>query len=245
MPDGNGTDLRDELHRRLPQLGLPKTWESQKMVERAEGMLQKFADYVRDLKGKGRSLVGVEGSFSVLVPGPAKDALLSGRVDRIEVDQVGRFIIIDLKTGKSKPSKADLEQHSQLAAYQVALEAGAGALMQQALQHDALAQKEGEQPAKLQPNQVPVLDGLHELSGGALLLQIGGTTKSYSEQEQAPLTAESTWAVELINQAAELIAGEHLQARHTAGGPFGIGCALPDICPICSRGRAITVRPAQ
>ncbi|WP_237242692.1 ATP-dependent helicase [Rothia nasimurium] len=245
MPDGNGADLRDELHRRLPQLGLPETWESQKMVERAEGMLQKFADYVRDLKGKGRSLVGVEGSFSVLVPGPAKDALLSGRVDRIEVDQVGRFIIIDLKTGKSKPSKADLEQHPQLAAYQVALEAGAGALMQQALQHDALAQKEGEQPAKPQPNQVPVLDGLHELSGGALLLQIGGTTKSYSEQEQAPLTAESTWAVELINRAAELIAGEHLQARHTAGGPFGIGCALPDICPICSRGRAITVRPAQ
>ncbi len=240
MPEGNGTDLRDELHRRLPQLGLPDTWESQKMVERAEGMIQKFADYVRELKGKGRSLVGVEGSFSVLVPGPAKDALLSGRVDRIEVDQVGRFIIIDLKTGKSKPSKADLEQHPQLAAYQVALEAGAGALMQEALHRE-----NQHQEISTQQKQIPVLDGLQELSGGAMLLQIGGTTKSYSEQEQAPLTAESIWAVDLINRAAELIAGEYLQARHTAAGSYSIGCALPDICPICSRGRAVTVRPAQ
>ncbi|MDY6051658.1 MAG: ATP-dependent DNA helicase [Rothia sp. (in: high G+C Gram-positive bacteria)] len=245
MPEGKGTDLRDELHRRLPQLGLPDTWETQKTIERAEKMIQKFADYVRDLKGKGRSLVGVEGSFSVLVPGPAKDALLSGRVDRIEVDHVGRFIIIDLKTGKSKPTQADLEQHPQLAAYQVALEAGAGALMKQALDYEALHQEGQGEVKKPHPPQVPVLDGLHELSGGALLLQVGGSTKSYSEQEQAPLSAESTWAVELINRAAELIAGEHLQARHTAGGAFGVGCALPDICPICSRGRAITVRPAQ
>lgn len=248
MPDANGTDLRDELHRRLPQLGLPDTWETQKLVERAEKMIQRFADYVRELKTKGRSLVGVEGSFSVLVPGPARDALLSGRVDRIEVDQVGRFLILDIKTGKQKPTRAELERHPQLAAYQVALEAGAGALMRHAL----ATEREQAQPASLGlptrevgGRQVPVLTGLQELSGGALLLQLGGSTASYSEQEQAPLTAESTWAVELINRAAVLIAGQELQARHTAGGPFGIGCALPDICPLCSRGRTITHRPAQ
>lgn len=248
MPDANGTDLRDELHRRLPQLGLPDTWESQKLVERAEKMIQRFADYVRELNTKGRSLVGVEGSFSVLVPGPARDALLSGRVDRIEVDQLGRFLILDIKTGKQKPTRAELERHPQLAAYQVALEAGAGALMRQALAPD----REQAQSASLDlptqevgGRQVPVLTGLQELSGGALLLQLGGSTASYSEQEQAPLTAESTWAVELINRAAVLIAGRELQARHTAGGPFGIGCALPDICPLCSRGRTITHRPAQ
>ncbi|ORC15165.1 hypothetical protein A7979_08160 [Rothia nasimurium] len=244
MPEADGITLRDELRRRLPELGLPESWESQKIIERAERMIQKFADYVRDLKDKGRSLVGVEGSFSVLVPGPARDALLSGRVDRIEVDQLGRFVIIDLKTGKQKPTRAELEHHPQLAAYQVALEAGAGQMMQ-----EQLIKGETDDSAAARPrptgSDLPVLGGLQELSGGALLLQIGGETARYGEQEQKPLTPESTWAVELIQRAAELIAGKELQARHTSEGPFGVGCALPDICPLCSRGRAITVRPPQ
>ncbi|MDO4898974.1 MAG: PD-(D/E)XK nuclease family protein, partial [Rothia sp. (in: high G+C Gram-positive bacteria)] len=190
---------------------------------------------------------------------PAKDALLSGRVDRIEKDQLGRFIIIDLKTGKHKPSKADLEKHPQLASYQVALEAGAGELMAAALQaelagasQDGAAQlgaESGGAPsnagdqAKSQ-RQTLEFTGLKELSGGALLLQIGDGTKSYGEQTQEPLSAESSWAVELINRAAELIAGEQLQARHAGGGAYGITCSLPDICPLCSRGRQVTTRSA-
>lgn len=252
LPDAPGHQLREELHRRLPSLGLPDTWESQRTVERAEQMVSKFASYIAELPGKGRELVGVEGSFTVLVPGPARDALLSGRVDRIEKDQLGRFIIIDVKTGKSKPSKAELEQHPQLASYQVALEAGAGEIMQAALSAEAESQGagstgvetvgagKGERPAR----QTLEFTGLRELSGGALLLQIGDTTKSYGEQEQAPLDTQSTWAVELINRAAELIAGERLQARHAGSGAYGITCALPDICPLCSRGRQITVRSA-
>lgn len=246
FPDAPGHQLREELHRRLPTLGLPDTWESRKTIERAEQMVSKFASYVAELPGKGRELVGVEGSFTVLVPGPARDALLSGRVDRIEKDQLGRFIIIDLKTGKSKPSKADLEKHPQLAAYQVALEAGAGQLMQKALTQDQAEQEHSsdQRPDGSASRETLEFTGLRELSGGALLLQIGDSTKSYGEQAQAPLDTDSAWAVKLINRAAELIAGEQLQARHAGGGAFGIGCALPDICPLCSRGRQITVRSA-
>ncbi|WP_421082787.1 ATP-dependent helicase [Rothia nasimurium] len=240
FPDADGITLRDELRLRLPELGLPDTWESRKTIERAETMVMKFAEYVRELPAKGRRLVGVEGSFSVLVPGPTKDALLSGRVDRIEVDQLGRFVIIDIKTGKSKPSKADIQVHPQLAAYQVALEAGAGEQMSR----EVSAHQDGA-PATSQDRPVLPLHGLQELSGGALLLQIGDSTKSYSEQAQEPLTQESTWAVDLITRAAELIANDFIQARHTGEGTFGVGCTLPEICPLCARGRAITVRPAQ
>lgn len=238
-PEADGITLRNELRRRLPELGLPPTWESQKVIERAETMVMKFAEYVRELPAKGRRLVGVEGSFSVLVPGPTKDAILSGRVDRIEVDQLGRFIIIDIKTGKSKPTKADIQLHPQLAAYQVALEAGAGDQMSKEMQA-----QDGTTPAPQERTVLPFYN-LQELSGGALLLQIGDTTKSYSEQVQEPLSTDSTWAVDLITRAAELIAHEFVQARHSGDGKFGVGCTLPDICPLCSRGRSITVRPAQ
>ena len=118
--------------------------------------------------------------------------------------------------------------------------------MQEALTQDQAGQ---EHPSDPRPGgsvsrETLEFTGLRELSGGALLLQIGDSTKSYGEQAQAPLDTESAWAVELINRAAELIAGEQLQARHAGGGAFGIGCALPDICPLCSRGRQITVRSA-
>ncbi|MDY3048931.1 MAG: PD-(D/E)XK nuclease family protein [Rothia sp. (in: high G+C Gram-positive bacteria)] len=239
FPEADGITLLGELEKRLPQLGLAQTWEGQQQVERAERMLLKFADYVRELKEKGRTLLGVEGSFSVLIPGPARDALLSGRVDRVEMDQLGRLVIIDIKTGKSKPRKADLEQHPQLAAYQLALEAGASEQIRADLQaQQSAAQKE----ARSNP---PRFESLQELSGGALLLQLGGNTRSFSEQEQAPLSREDTWALDLVNRAAELIAGQYLQARHSSGGSFDQPCALPEICPLCSRGRSITYRPAQ
>lgn len=231
MPQAPGHELIEELHRRIGRLNLPETWESAQTIERAEKMVRKFAQYTADLSSKGRALVGVEGSFSVLVPGPAKDALLGGRVDRLEIDALGRFVIIDLKTGSNQPTKAELSEHPQLASYQVALEAGAGQQMAENL----------SQNTEVQP-EILSFESLQELSGGAYLIQLGRSAKSYAEQEQSPLKRESTWAVQLISRAAELISGTHVEARHTSssGGSFGRQCRLPDICPLCSRGRQVT-----
>ncbi|MCP3426062.1 hypothetical protein NBM05_08610 [Rothia sp. AR01] len=88
------------------------------------------------------------------------------------------------------------------------------------------------------------LDGarLTELSGGAALVQLGTSVKNYSAQGQPPLGEEDGWAVELVQRCAELIAHERFQARHDAGrsGGYGLPCRLPDICPICARGRQVT-----
>ena len=48
--------------------------------------------------------VGVEAEFRVRVG----RAVVAGRVDRIERDRSGRLRIVDLKTGTSKPTKAEL-----------------------------------------------------------------------------------------------------------------------------------------
>ena len=236
MPKAPSHELIPELHRRITRLGLPDTWESHKLVERAETMLGKFASYVAELSSNDRELVGVEGSFSVLVPGPAKDALLSGRVDRLERNRLGNFVIIDLKTGANQPVKADLERHPQLASYQVALEAGAGQQMAQTVRATGDQDLTHE---KARPEEL-LYAGVHELSGGAVLVQLGTSAKKYNAQEQPPLEEKSTWAAGLINRAAELISGTTVQARHASSAGFGIQCSLPEICPLCSRGRQVT-----
>ena len=53
------------------------------------------------------------------------DAVLSGKVDRLERDRDGRLVVIDLKTGKSKPTQKDVAVHPQLALYQLAVAEGA------------------------------------------------------------------------------------------------------------------------
>jgi RecB family exonuclease len=50
---------------------------------------------------------------------------LRGRVDRLERDGTGRLVVVDLKTGAGAPSADDAAELPQLAAYQVAVEAGA------------------------------------------------------------------------------------------------------------------------
>ncbi|MFI7744004.1 ATP-dependent helicase [Kocuria rhizosphaericola] len=228
LPEASGSELVAELERRWPTLGLPDTWESAVQLERARQMLRKFAQYVLDARGKhGRRLASVEGAFSVLVQGRARDALLRGRVDRLELDEQGRYVVVDLKTGRNQPAGAKIAEHPQLAAYQVALTAGAGTAM-----------VAGEDEAVLE------LPGgtVTELSGGALLVQLGTRAKSPSVQQQDPLDPDATWARELITRAAELVAGERFTARHdqAEGGFNGHGCKLPQICPLCAEGRQVS-----
>ncbi|MFI7483337.1 ATP-dependent helicase [Kocuria sp. M1R5S2] len=228
MPEASGGELVAELERRWHTLGLPDTWESAAQLERARQMLRKFAQYVVDARSRhGRRLASVEGAFNVLVRGRARSALLRGRVDRLEVDEQGRYVVVDLKTGRNQPPGAKIAEHPQLAAYQVALTAGAGTAMAGGDDDVTLELPEGT---------------VTELSGGALLVQLGTTTRSPSVQQQEPLDPGAEWARELITRAAELVAGDRFTARHDRSeGTFGgHGCKLPQICPLCAEGRQVS-----
>ena len=50
---------------------------------------------------------------------------LGGYVDRLEVDHDGRVVVVDLKTGRTKPSGTAVQRDSQLALYQLAVDRGA------------------------------------------------------------------------------------------------------------------------
>ncbi|WP_307306856.1 ATP-dependent helicase [Pseudarthrobacter enclensis] len=220
MPDASGSEYVAELVRRWPALGMKDNWEGRLDFQRAEAMVRKLAQYVLSMRSEGRSLLGVELDFEVALGevgvdgGPAREAVLRGQVDRLEIDEEGRLVVVDLKTGKRQPGKEELSRHPQLGAYQAAVLAG------------------GFDTGRTAPG----------LPGGAVLAQLGTAAKSPAIQQQQPLDPQENWALDMVREAAAVMGGSEFVARHdpAKGGHGGHGCRLPEICPLCVRGRQVT-----
>ena len=118
-------ELRQHVLTHFDKIEMPAVWLGQRERERATAMVDKLVAW---LVANPRRLVDVERAFrSELTPATESGnrVELNGRVDRLEQDDQGRLVVIDLKTGGSAPSARDAAEHAQLAAYQVAVEAGA------------------------------------------------------------------------------------------------------------------------
>ncbi|MFI5906692.1 ATP-dependent helicase [Dactylosporangium sp. NPDC051541] len=107
---------------RFDAIELSARWLAGRERDRAETMLDKLIGW---LAGNPRRLVAIEQDFLVELADPEAPVEIKGRVDRLELDEQGRLVVIDLKTGKSIPANANLAEHPQLAAYQAAIELGA------------------------------------------------------------------------------------------------------------------------
>ena len=226
LPEASGTEYLAELVKRWPALGMKDNWEGKLDFRRAEAMVRKLAQYILVMRSEDRRLVGVETDFEVALPEPRavprgdvpadegpRSAVLRGQVDRLEIDAEGRLVIVDLKTGKRQPGKAELGRHPQLGAYQAAVLAGGfGA------------------------------DAAGAVPGGAVLAQLGTTTKSPGIQHQDPLEPGDNWAMDMVNDAAAVMSGHEFEARHdpAKAGFGGLGCRLPEVCPLCARGKQVT-----
>lgn len=268
-PTGTLEELQTALEERIGSLGVPARredeseeeyrervpWEAYALYERAKRMILRLSYYYRQHMGDaGWQNLGVEGSFSVRVPVPFDpqgevgelDALLTGRVDRLEEaperDGTRRFVIVDLKTGKSKPDGAAVATHPQLAAYQIAVEAGAGEQLAERYRAEAAAAESGEPAPDARPQEL-TYESSTGRSAGAALMQVGVSDVNDDSkarlQVQPALEDNDEWAVGLVQRAAELIAGAQVQTRHREG-THGHGCRLPELCPICTRGRQVT-----
>ncbi|WP_233517559.1 ATP-dependent helicase [Geodermatophilus marinus] len=105
----------DALAAELDLLDLGPGWADQRQRTAAQEMLDRF---LRWHAANRRELVAAEADVDVVV-GRAR---IRGQVDRLERDEQGRLLVVDLKTGRT--AAKDVEQHGQLAAYQVAVAAG-------------------------------------------------------------------------------------------------------------------------
>lgn len=114
LPHGTMTELNDALEARLALLDVGEDqWHHLDFVDRAHEKVSGLGAYIEGVPGR----VDVEVPVTVELDG----IVINGRVDRIEyVD--GGVRITDLKTG-STVTKQKAEEHPQLAAYQLALEA--------------------------------------------------------------------------------------------------------------------------
>jgi superfamily I DNA/RNA helicase/RecB family exonuclease len=206
-PDGDETRLAKLLEERFDRLGLGSGWVADAERARARKMVARLAQYVAAARAAGRRLVATEQPVRVQV-GRAE---IRGTVDRLEQDAEGRLIVVDLKTGKSAPAKAEVQRHAQLGVYQVAVEEGGFA---------------------------GVTGGPAE-SGGAVLAQLGkNDTTRLSIQQQPALSKDEDplWARSLLASAADGMAGADFQAK--TNGMCRM-CALRRSCPLQTEGRHV------
>jgi len=173
LPPGDAPAV---LAAELDQLDLGPGWSDQRQRQSAQDMLARFlAWHTAD----GRELVGVEIEFDATVG----RALIRGKVDRLERDADGRLVVVDLKTGKS--AAKNVEEHGQLAAYQVAVAAGGFG-------------EHGSVPG-----------------GAALLQVGTGAKAKEQHQEPLPadLPLDQTWAGELLAQVGEGMGDASFEVR--------------------------------
>nr|WP_241742224.1 PD-(D/E)XK nuclease family protein [Microbacterium yannicii] len=138
-----------EVESRWGELTFEAAWRDRAEQTRARDLVRRLHLYLHRFDGGGGTLIGAEPHFEVDIPLGERDpmsaeaatpvdpasavaegerhrVILSGYIDRVELTPEGSVVIVDLKTGKREPqTDAKVLDNPQLAAYQLAFEAGA------------------------------------------------------------------------------------------------------------------------
>jgi superfamily I DNA/RNA helicase/RecB family exonuclease len=196
------TERIDEIWHHLD---FGSAWYSAKQRALAERMVRRFLDWHA---ANPRELIAVEQALKVRIG----QVEITGRVDRLESDDQGRAVVIDLKTGGSAPREDELGRHPQLGVYQLAVLLGA-------FERFGLAEP-----------------------GGAELVQVGkaaGVTLRAKVQRQGALAEddEPGWAKDLVETVAAGMAGPVFEARVNPGCRT---CPVASCCPVHPEGEQVT-----
>jgi superfamily I DNA/RNA helicase/RecB family exonuclease len=177
-------------------LDFGSVWYGSRQRELAERMVRKFLAWHA---ANPRELLATEQALRVRVG----QVEITGRVDRLERDELGRGVVVDLKTGGTAPREHELDHHPQLGVYQLAVLLGAF-----------------ERLGVTEP-------------GGAELVQVGkaGLSARAKVQHQRPLSEDPDpgWARELVDAVAAGMAGPLYQARVNPGCRT---CPVASCCPV-------------
>jgi RecB family exonuclease len=206
-PEATVDQLTELLERGWSRLDFGAPWHASSERARAQRMLVELAQWLTTSRVE-LQLIAKEAPFAVTIG----DAQLTGKVDRLERDEHGRLVVIDLKTGKSKPTEKEVVVHPQLAAYQVAVEEG------------------GFQPVTGQESAE---------SGGARLVQLSAATSRGNTQEQPPLSSSDDpgWVHAELARIADVLRGNAVTA---SPGKVCDRCPVRACCPVQDDGRQVT-----
>lgn len=188
--------LQAEVDKRWHSLRFEADWMNQFAQRKARNMIQNLAEYLTGFDAAGGKVLGSEVAFNF----EQGDAIIAGRIDRIEETAEGKVLVVDLKTSKKAPSKPDVEKNVQLLTYQLAVA------------NDSL---------KPEDLKIPLTAALAD---GAKLVVVGGEKpETPSQQSFTENTELKSQIIETINKAAKGMAknffvaqiGEHCTARFT------------------------------
>ncbi len=119
--DADVMELVDEVWGRM-EFRTP--WSRAREREAVAAALARFVAWHR--RPGARTVVAVEPRLRAEVTLPDGQVVrLHGYADRLELDEDGRVVVVDLKTGKYRPTGPAVKDHSQLGLYQLAVDRGA------------------------------------------------------------------------------------------------------------------------
>ncbi len=190
-------------------------WSGSREREEVRAALARFVAWQR--RPGARTLLATERELRAEVTLPDGQRIgLYGFADRLEVDDDGRVVVVDLKTGKYPPTGAEVAEHPQLGLYQYAVTHGAV--------DDLLG-----------------ADGAPGRPGGAELVHLRkesrGQVKTQAQPPQEPGEDGTTLVEVQLMAAAEAIRHETFPAR--AGGHCDT-CDFVAICPVKGAGTVLS-----
>ncbi len=191
-------------------------WSRQREHARVRAALGRFLQWHRH---NPRRLLGTETRFATdVVLDDGERVRISGYADRVEVDADGHVVVVDLKTGRSVPTKVAVERHRQLGLYQYAVDHGAvdGVLAEHGLPVPGRA-------------------------GGAELVQLGRLDESTDAVvQQQPVQPEGGAERDVLRAELGRAAG-HLRAEvfPATPGTHCQDCSFVPVCPARSAGSVV------
>jgi superfamily I DNA/RNA helicase/RecB family exonuclease len=200
--------LRAELDRAWDAVDAGAPWFSRKERQRVHAMLDTFLAWVAATRGE-LTQIAVEHDFAVDIP--ETQARVRGRVDRLEADNEGHPVVVDVKTGRQAVTEADAREHPQLAVYQLAAAYGAFVKL-----------------------------GLDTEPGGARLLYVAKANrkKAATERNQDPVGEDGVkhWTGVVADAAAASTGPEYVAKQN----PDCPRCPVRTSCPMHASGRQVT-----
>ena len=119
-PDSSPETLWAAVESRWSELLFEAPWLADRQKAIARRFTDALSEYLGEFERDGKQLVGAESRFQLEVD----RAIVSGSIDRVERAADGSVVIVDLKTGTPISSQPRIDEHPQLAAYQLAYAEG-------------------------------------------------------------------------------------------------------------------------
>ena len=212
-------DLMGYVDRVWSQITFRTPWSRSRERQEVEAALGRFLAW--HARPGARTVIATEEHLSAEVTLPdGQQVRLNGYADRLELDENGHVVVIDLKTSKYPPADKDLPGNAQLGLYQLAVNSGAV--------DDLVAGHTGQagQPAR---------------SGGAELVQlrkeVRGGAKIQAQAPQEPDEEGHTTVEKQLMEAVRVVREESFVAR--PGGHCD-HCSFHAICPVKGAGTVLS-----